>query len=168
MSRQFPTLFRQFPALLRHFRCFVHVTYKRHIKCVIERHDNSRQFYDNLWSGVAPASQTKERSGHKLSQGHSETKVQCESCLLSWGKTPEFTKKGEIHELFVLALSLVWFAGATPDMTEFFPSPFSRPLLTFADLFQSETFLAGALYRQFREFMRILTTFHGKTPRNPS
>ena len=30
-------------------------------------------------------------------------------------KTPEFTKKGEIHELFVLDLSLVWFAGATPD-----------------------------------------------------
>ena len=24
-------------------------------------------------------------------------------------------KMGEIHELFVLALSLVWFAGATPD-----------------------------------------------------
>ena len=30
-------------------------------------------------------------------------------------KTPEFTKMGEIHELFVLALSLVRFAGATPD-----------------------------------------------------
>ena len=30
-------------------------------------------------------------------------------------KTPEFTKMSEIHELFVLALSLVWFAGATPD-----------------------------------------------------
>ena len=30
-------------------------------------------------------------------------------------KTPEFTKMGEIHELFVLALSSVWFAGATPD-----------------------------------------------------
>ena len=30
-------------------------------------------------------------------------------------KTPEFTKKGEIHELFVLDLFLVWFAGATPD-----------------------------------------------------
>ena len=29
-------------------------------------------------------------------------------------KTPEFTM-GEIHELFILALSLVWFAGATPD-----------------------------------------------------
>ena len=24
-------------------------------------------------------------------------------------------KMGEIHELFVLALSLVWFAGATPE-----------------------------------------------------
>ena len=23
---------------------------------------------------------------------------------------------GEIHELFVLAVSLVWFAGATPDL----------------------------------------------------
>ena len=33
-------------------------------------------------------------------------------------KTPEFTKKGEIHELFVLALSLVWFAGATPEKDE--------------------------------------------------
>ena len=50
-----------------------------------------------------------------FSQGHSGTKVQCESCLFSQGKTPEFTKKGEIHELFVLALSLVWFAEATPD-----------------------------------------------------
>ena len=30
-------------------------------------------------------------------------------------KTPEFTKMGKIHELFLLALSLVWFAGATPD-----------------------------------------------------
>ena len=25
---------------------------------------------------------------------------------------------GESHELFVLALSLVWFAGATPDTIE--------------------------------------------------
>ena len=50
-----------------------------------------------------------------FSQGHFGTKVQCESCLFSQGKTPEFTKKGEIHELFVLALSLVWFAGATPE-----------------------------------------------------
>ena len=50
-----------------------------------------------------------------LSQGHSGTKVQCESCLFSQGNTPEFTKMREIHELFVLALSLVWFAGATPD-----------------------------------------------------
>ena len=26
---------------------------------------------------------------------------------------------GEIHELFVLALSLVWFAGATPESSVF-------------------------------------------------
>ena len=26
---------------------------------------------------------------------------------------------GEIHELFVLALSLVWFAGATPEIMLF-------------------------------------------------
>ena len=50
-----------------------------------------------------------------FSQGHYGTNVQCESCLLSKGKTPEFTKMGEIHELFALALSLVWFAGATPE-----------------------------------------------------
>ena len=33
-------------------------------------------------------------------------------------KTPEFTQKWakKIHELFVLALALVWFAGATPDL----------------------------------------------------
>ena len=31
-------------------------------------------------------------------------------------KTPEFTKMGEIHELFVFVLSLVWFAGVTPDL----------------------------------------------------
>ena len=50
-----------------------------------------------------------------FSQGRSGAKVQCESCLFSQGKTPEFTKKGEIHELFVLPLSLVWFAGAIPE-----------------------------------------------------
>ena len=35
-------------------------------------------------------------------------------------KTSEFTKMGEIHELFVLPLSLVWFAGATPDFSDQF------------------------------------------------
>ena len=49
------------------------------------------------------------------SHRHSGTKIRCESCFFSQGKTPEFTKMGEIHELFALALSLVWFAGATPD-----------------------------------------------------
>ena len=51
-----------------------------------------------------------------FSQGHSGTKVRCESRLFSQGQTPEFTKMGKIHELFVLALLLVWFAGVTPDI----------------------------------------------------
>ena len=61
--------------------------------------------------------QTKPKKGQfmNFSGGHSGTKIQCESCLFSQGKTPEFTKMGEIYELFVLALFLVWFAGATPE-----------------------------------------------------
>ena len=59
-----------------------------------------------------------------FSQGHSGTKVQCESRLFSQGKTPEFTKMGEIHELFVWPLSLVWFGGATPDYRSFLLSRF--------------------------------------------
>ena len=51
-----------------------------------------------------------------FSWGQTGTEVRCESPLFSQGKTPEFTKMGEIHKLFVLALSLVWFAGATPDL----------------------------------------------------
>ena len=55
-----------------------------------------------------------------FSQGHSGTKIQCESSFFLLRKnTPEFTKMGEIHELFVLALSLVWFAGATPEQNRF-------------------------------------------------
>ena len=50
-----------------------------------------------------------------FSRGQIGTKVRCELRLSSQGKTPEFTKMGEILELFVLALSLVWFAGATPE-----------------------------------------------------
>ena len=52
-----------------------------------------------------------------FSQGHSGTKVQyVNRACFPKEKTPEFTKMGEIQELFVLALSLVWFAGATPDL----------------------------------------------------
>ena len=58
--------------------------------------------------------QTKPKKGQfmNFSQGHSGTKVQCESCLFSQGKTPEFTIMGEIHELFVLAL--FWFGLTGP------------------------------------------------------
>ena len=50
-----------------------------------------------------------------FSQGHSGTKLRYvnRACFLQ-EKTLEFTKMGEIHELFILALSLVWFAGTPP------------------------------------------------------
>ena len=67
-------------------------------------------------SGVIPANQTKERPVHELFPvANWNTSSNVNSCLFSQGKTPEFTKMGEIPELFVLALSLVWFARATPD-----------------------------------------------------
>ena len=66
-------------------------------------------------SGVALANQTKERSVHELFTGAFRNKSSMWIVLVFLRKTPEFTKMGEIHELFVLALSLVWFAGATPE-----------------------------------------------------
>ena len=58
------------------------------------------------------------RPVHELFPGAFRNKSSiCESCLFSRGKPPEFTKMGEFHELFVLALSLVWFAGVTPDVS---------------------------------------------------
>ena len=51
-----------------------------------------------------------------FSQGPSGRKVQfVNRACFPKEKTPEFTKMGEVHELFVLPLSLVWFAGATPE-----------------------------------------------------
>ena len=148
---------------------------------------------------------------------------------------------GEIHELFVLALSFVWFSGATPERGTItlhsccqvvrignayhpttnddfpyliccdpelaielaLPLPFlflqngfritatllaARLACHFSSivfpvefswaanlqsasplpLFVLETSLPGALYREFREFMRILMTFLGKISKNPS
>ena len=57
------------------------------------------------------------------SQGHSGTKFNVNRACFPQEKTPEFTKMGEIHELFVLALSLVWFAGATPDYQSLASTP---------------------------------------------
>ena len=97
-----------------------------------------------LLSGVAPANQTKERSVHELFTGHSGTKVQCELCLFSKGKTPEFTKMGEIHEFFVLALYLVWFPGATPDSPWFLGFPCLFLCLRIALVFPACSFLCQA------------------------
>ena len=62
----------------------------------------------SFFSGVAPANQTKERSVHELFTGAFRNK----SFLR---KNTRSHKMDKIHELFVLALSLVWFAGVTPD-----------------------------------------------------
>ena len=72
----------------------------------------------SFFSGVTPANQTKERPAHELSRGQTRTKVRCKSCFFPQGKNTRIHKMGESHEFFVLALSLVCFAGATPD---FFP-----------------------------------------------
>ena len=52
-----------------------------------------------------------------FSQGHSGTKVRYvnRACFPKEKHQNSDKKMGEIHELFVLALSLVWFAGATPE-----------------------------------------------------
>ena len=49
-----------------------------------------------------------------FSRRHTGTEVRCESRLFSQGKTPEFTKMGEIHKLFVLALSQAVLHGVPP------------------------------------------------------
>ena len=63
--------------------------------------------------------QTKPKKGQfmNFSQGHSGTKVQCVNFVLVFpGKKHQNSQiKGEIHELFVLGLVLVWFAAATPE-----------------------------------------------------
>ena len=56
-----------------------------------------------------------------FSQGHSGKKVHfCEfrACFPKEKHRNSHKKMCEIHELFVLALSLGWFAGATPDFGE--------------------------------------------------
>ena len=55
-----------------------------------------------------------KRSKMKMVGDSSEGSVAREAHLNLKEKTPEFTKMSEIHELFVLTLSLVWFAAATP------------------------------------------------------
>ena len=62
--------------------------------------------------------QTKPKKGQfmNFSQGHSGTRVRnVNRARFPKENTRIHTKKGEIHELFVLALFLVWFAGATPE-----------------------------------------------------
>ena len=61
--------------------------------------------------------QTKPKKGQfmNFSQGHSGTKVQCESRLFSQEKNTRIHKNGRNSWTFRFGLSLVWFAGATPE-----------------------------------------------------
>ena len=75
---------------------------------------------DALEVSAPTMKQTKPKKGQfmNFSQGHSGTKVQNvnRACFPKEKHTRIHLKMGEIHELFVLALALVWFAGATPDI----------------------------------------------------
>ena len=69
-------------------------------------------------SGVAPANQTKERSVHELFARAFRNKSSiCEfrACFPEEKHQNSHKNGRNSYELFVLALSLVWFAGATPD-----------------------------------------------------
>ena len=72
------------------------------------------------WSGVAPASQTKERSVHELFTGAFRNKTSMWIVLVFLKEKHQNSQKmGEIHELFfVSTLSLVWFAGANAEMSD--------------------------------------------------
>ena len=74
---------------------------------VISEMRNIVYFYPFL-SGVAPANQTKERSVHELfTGGIPEQTFNVNRACFPKEKHQNSQKMGEIHELFVLALSLV-------------------------------------------------------------
>ena len=82
---------------------------------VLKATEEGLKYFGGRFSGVAPANQTKERSVHKLFAGAFRNKSSMWIVLVFLRKNTRIHKKGEIHELFVFPLSLVWFAGATPE-----------------------------------------------------
>ena len=62
-----------------------------------------------------PGKPNQRRPVHELFPGAFRNRSSiCESCLFSPRKNTRIhTKMGKIHELFILALCLVWFAGAS-------------------------------------------------------
>ena len=67
------------------------------------------------WIRSGPANQTKERSVHKFLAGAFRNKSSMWIVLVFLRKNTRIHKNGRNSWTFVLALSLVWFAGATPD-----------------------------------------------------
>ena len=81
-------------------------------------------------SGVTPANQTKERPVHELLAGAFGDKSSMWIVLVSQGKAPEFIKWAKFMN-FCWALSLVWFAGATPETLQLHPRDNFSGLQTF-------------------------------------
>ena len=70
-----------------------------------------------LFSGVAPANQTKERSVHELFTGAiPEQKFNVNRACFPKEKHQKSQTWAKFMNFFVLPLSLVWFAAATPDI----------------------------------------------------
>ena len=69
--------------------------------------------------------QTKPKKGQfmNLSRGHSGQKFDVNRACFPKDKHQKSHRNGEIHELFVLTLSLIWFAGATPEQNAQYPCP---------------------------------------------
>ena len=82
---------------------------------------NFRGLFRTVFQLSSLANQTKERPVHELFPGAKlEPKFDVNRACFPKEKHHNSQKMGEIHELFVLALSLVWFAGATPDVHQLF------------------------------------------------
>ena len=102
--------------------------------------------------------QTKPKAGQfmNFSLGQTRTKVRCESHLFSQGKTPEFTKMGEIHELFVLD----YVALRGPPKTQKFKQVKSRSESRFRGVPESRP-KVGQKYTNSYTFDLLLTYFQG-------
>ena len=66
-------------------------------------------------SGPGKPNQRKVSSHELLAGAFRNKSSRFVMCVCFLKEKHQNSKKGEVHELFVWALSLVWFAGATPD-----------------------------------------------------
>ena len=82
-----------------------------HWRVVATESQTKKKFQESPW-------QTKPKKGQfmNFSEGRSGTKVRCESCLFSQGKTPNSQKWAKFMNFSFWPF--LWFAGATPESCE--------------------------------------------------